>query len=193
MMMLIIIGIKRLHLLSIIAVILVLAFSSWFFFLQDYQKNRILTFIDPSRDPLGQGYNITQASIAVGSGQLVGRGLGYGSQSQLKFLPESQTDFIFAVIAEELGFIGVVIILFFWLIFFWRLIRGLKTCSNDFGVFLVLGISLLFIIHIFVNIGMNIGLAPVTGISLPFLSYGGSFLISSLFMVGLAQSVIIRK
>lgn len=185
--------IKRLHVLILMLLILVMSVFSWFFVFKDYQKERIMVFLDPARDPLGRGYNLTQARIAVGSGQLYGRGLGYGSQSQLKFLPESQTDFIFAVIAEEFGFLGIMIIVFLWIILFWRIVRAAKLCENDFGLFLVLGVCTLFFTQIMINTGMNIGLAPVTGISLPFISYGGSFLIISLLLVGVVQSVVIRK
>lgn len=191
--MVLVIGIKRLHfvLLSLSATAVII--GSWFFVLKDYQIDRIMVFLDPSRDPLGRGYNITQATIAVGSGQWFGRGLGYGSQSQLKFLPESQTDFIFAVIAEEFGFIGIIIIMLLLGVLFWRFMRAAKLCENDFGTFLVLGVAILFFIQIMVNVGMNVGLMPVTGISLPFISYGGSFLIMALLMVGMVQSVVIRR
>lgn len=191
--MLLVIGIKRKHLMVLMGLLLGVCVISWLFVFKPYQKDRIMVFIDPSRDPLGRGYNITQAAIAVGSGQWFGRGLGYGSQSQLKFLPESQTDFIFAVIAEEFGFVGVSVVMFLWIVLFWRLMRIIQMSDNDFGAFLVLGITLLLFIQIMVNAGMNIGIAPVTGISLPFISYGGSFLIMALIMVGVAESVAIRR
>lgn len=191
--MMIVLGIKRKHLMVLLGLMMAVSIISWFFVFKPYQKDRILVFLDPARDPLGRGYNITQAAIAVGSGQLYGRGLGYGSQSQLKFLPESQTDFIFAVLAEEFGFIGILVIVFLWIVLFWRIARIMMQADSDFGAFLVLGIGLLLFIQIMVNAGMNIGLAPVTGISLPFISYGGSFLIMALTMSGVIQSVAIRK
>lgn len=191
--MILIIGMRRRHLLLLISGFIGIALFCWMFLLKPYQLDRIMVFIDPARDPLGRGYNVTQATIAVGSGQLFGRGLGYGSQTQLKFLPESQTDFIFAVMAEEFGFFGIMVIVFLWGVLFWRLGRGIRLADNDFGAFLILGVSLLIFIQIMVNAGMNVGLAPVTGISLPFMSYGGSFLIMLLIMIGFVQSVIIRR
>lgn len=166
---------------------------SWLFFFEDYQKQRIMTFINPSFDPLNQGYNISQAIIAVGAGGLKGRGIGFGSQSQLKFLPEAQNDFIFAVIAEELGFLGVSMLLLFYGIFFYRCLTNIKKISDDFGIFFVLGVAGLIFVEMFINIGMNIGILPVVGISLPFVSYGGSAMIASMVMVGIVQSVIIRS
>ena len=142
---------------------------------------------------MNQGYNITQAIIAVGAGGLTGRGVGFGSQSQLKFLPESQNDFIFAVIAEELGFLGGFLVLFFFAVFFYRLFINIKKINNDFGIYFLIGAAVLIFIEMFINIGMNIGLLPVIGISLPFLSYGGSALLSSLILVGIMQSIIIRS
>lgn len=141
---------------------------------------------------MGRGYNITQAQIAVGSGELWGRGVGFGPQSQLRFIPESQTDFIFAVLAEELGFLGSFLILGLWGIIFWRVIRLTKAARDDFGMFLAAGTAMVFLIQIFVNVGMTVGVAPVTGISLPFLSYGGSALVMNLAMVGILESIRAR-
>lgn len=177
-----------------IGLILVVIFScSWYFALKDYQKQRIVTFLNPSFNPLGQGYNVSQAIIAVGSGGLSGRGIGFGSQSQLKFLPEAQNDFIFAVVAEELGFLGVSLVLLFFGIFFYRCLRHIKKVGDDFGVFFILGAISLIFIEMFINIGMNLGILPVVGISLPFLSYGGSGIISSLMLVGVIESIVIRS
>ena len=131
--------------------------------------------------------------IAVGAGGLFGRGLGLGSQSQLKFIPASQTDFIFAVIAEELGFLGVTLVLFFWLIFFLRLLKAAKLVKDNFSILFILGVSVLLASHVVINIGMNMGIVPVTGIPLPFLSYGGSFVVSCLIMVGIIEGMIIRN
>lgn len=189
----ILVGFNKKYLL-IIGLILAVAFSaSWYFVLRDYQKQRIITFLNPSFNPLDQGYNVSQAIIAVGAGGLTGRGLGFGSQSQLKFLPEAQTDFIFAVVAEELGFSGVLLILLFFGIFFYRCLYHLKKINNDFGAFFILGSMSLIFIEMFINIGMNLGILPVVGISLPFLSYGGSGLISSLMLVGVIESIAIRS
>lgn len=165
---------------------------AWFVIFADYQRDRILTFLDPSRDPLGRGYNVTQAIIAIGSGELFGRGLGFGSQSQLKFLPESQTDFIFAVIAEELGFLGVLFILAAFGLLFFRFFRLVSFSRDDYTSHLLLGIAAIIFIQMTVNIGMNLGMFPVTGIGLPLVSYGGSSLIMSLALLGLAESVAVR-
>jgi len=164
----------------------------WFFFFADYQKARLLTFFDPSNDPLGQGYNVAQAMIAIGAGGFFGRGLGFGTQSQLKFLPESQTDFIFAVIAEELGFFGVCLLLCAFGFFVWRTFRLVRMSRDSFTSFLLLGTVAVIFLQVFVNMGMNLGIFPVTGIGLPFVSYGGSSLIFFLSMIGILESVAIR-
>ncbi len=170
-----------------------IAFSAWFIFFQEYQKNRILTVINPSENALVEGYNASQAMIAIGSGGLVGKGVGFGSQSQLKFLPEAQNDFIFSVIAEELGFLGVLLLLSFYGLFFFRCFSILPKISNDFGVYFIIGACGLLFIQMFINIGMNLGIVPIVGISLPFVSYGGSALISSLMLVGIIQNIIIKS
>jgi rod shape determining protein RodA len=193
LMMLIFTKVKAKVIIAILLILSVLLTVGWFFGLKDYQKERVMVLLNPERDPLGSGYNVTQALIAIGSGQFFGRGLGFGSQSQLKFIPESQTDFVFAVIAEELGFLGVALLMVLWGIIFYRLIRAAKTAHDDFGMFMILGITFVFFIHLVINIGMNLGLVPVTGISLPFLSSGGSFLITSFILIGMAESVIVRK
>jgi rod shape determining protein RodA len=178
-----------------IVFILIMVFVlGWLLFFKPYQKQRILTFFNPTiEDSLGGGYNITQAIIAVGSGGLFGRGIGFGSQSQLKFLPEAQTDFIFAVIAEELGLLGVFLVISFFCIFFLRLGAIIRKANDDFAIYFLLGVIFLIFVEMFVNIAMNIGLLPVVGISLPFLSYGGSVIISTFILVGIAQSINIRN
>ncbi len=186
-------GINKKYFVVIGLVIALTAGGGWLFFFKTYQKERIMTFFNPTADPLDQGYNINQAIIAVGSGRYFGRGIGFGSQSQLKFLPESQNDFIFAVIAEELGFFGVGLVLFFFTVIFIRLFKALAEIKNDFGIYFIIGSATLIFIEMFINIGMNIGLLPVIGISLPFVSYGGSSILSSLIMVGIAESVIVRS
>ncbi|MDD4901258.1 MAG: FtsW/RodA/SpoVE family cell cycle protein [Patescibacteria group bacterium] len=185
-------GFDKKYFITIFLALAVVFAGSWYFVFQDYQKERISTFLNPSFNALDQGYNVSQAIIAVGAGRLTGRGLGFGSQSQLKFLPEAQTDFIFAVVSEELGFTGVLLILLFFAIFFYRALYYLKKINNDFGIFFILGSVSLIFIEMFINIGMNLGILPVIGISLPFLSYGGSGLISSLMLVGVIESIIIR-
>jgi rod shape determining protein RodA len=186
-------GAKKRHLFTLLiggAVVFVLA---WSFMFADYQKARISTFLNPTADPLGQGYNVSQAVIAVGSGEWFGRGLGFGSQSQLKFLPESQTDFIFAVIAEELGFFGVLVVLGAFSILFIRIFRLIKYSGDDFTDALLVGIGTVIFFQFIVNIGMNLGLMPVTGIALPFLSYGGSSLLITMLMLGVVESVALRS
>lgn len=169
------------------------AVVAWFGLLQPYQKERVLNVIAPGRDRLGSGYNATQAITAVGSGQLFGRGLGLGPQSQLNFLPERQTDFIFASISEELGFLGSSFILALFGLFFWRLNRLIIVARDNFSVLLAMGLAVIFFIQVAINIAMNIGIFPVTGIPLPFLSYGGSSLLASLIATGLLESMIVRQ
>lgn len=166
---------------------------AWLFLFKDYQKQRIMTFIYPSRDPLGAGYQVRQSMIAVGSGKFVGRGLGLGTQSQLHFLPETRTDFAFAVIAEELGFIGSSVLLGLYVIFFWRLYLLARHGGDDFSIFLVVGFFIIFFLQALVNIGMNLGIAPIVGLPLPFVSYGGSSLLASLVALGILESIAVRQ
>ncbi len=168
--------------------LMVISFA-WRFLFVAYQKARVLTFLHPTADPLGQGYNVTQAMIAVGAGGWFGRGLGFGSQSQLKFLPESQTDFIFAVIAEELGFVGVCLVLGLWLFVLLRLLRQARRSMDPFASYLLFGLGASLLLQTAVHIGMNLGMFPVTGLGLPLVSYGGSSLVFTLFMLGCAESV----
>jgi rod shape determining protein RodA len=186
-------GADKKHILLLFFGLVVASLITWGFLFQDYQRARLLTFFNPQSDPYGRGYHVRQAVTAVGAGGLFGRGLGFGSQSQLKFIPASQTDFIFAVIAEELGFFGVSLVLFFWAVIFYRLIRVIRMVRDNFSALFIFGVSALFFIHFMINIGMNIGIVPVTGISLPFLSYGGSFLVSSLILIGITENIIIRN
>jgi len=186
-------GFNKKYLAAILLAAALVGVAGWFFYLKPYQKQRILTFANPSFDPMNQGYNVAQAIIAIGAGGLFGRGIGFGSQSQLKFLPESQNDFIFAVISEELGFFGVFLVIMFFALFFFRCLKSLKKINNDFGIFFILGAVSLIFVEMFVNIGMNIGILPVVGISLPFVSYGGSAMIANMIMVGVIESMIIRS
>lgn len=181
------------YLISVALVGVVLFSSAWFFFFKDYQKERIQTFLNPTANSLESGYNISQAIIAIGSGGLTGKGVGFGSQSQLKFLPEAQNDFIFAVIAEELGLLGVVLVLSFYFILFFRCFRILKDINNDFGIYFLIGSGSLIFIQMFINIGMNLGIMPVVGLSLPFISYGGSSLLSLMIIIGIMQNIIIKS
>lgn len=182
-------GIPRKYTFSLILITALLAVSSWFFLFKPYQKDRIRTFIFPASDQRGSGYNVEQAKIAIGAGRLFGRGLGAGSQSHLKFLPETQTDFIFSVIAEELGFVGVTAIFILWLIFFYRLTRLMKRVRDDFALYSVLGVALLFLSQMVLNVGGNLGVVPLTGLVLPFMSYGGSALLIMLLAVAFVESI----
>lgn len=165
----------------------------FWFFLKDYQKARLTVFLDPNVDPLGAGYHIIQSKIAIGSGQLFGKGLFNGTQSQLNFLPENHTDFIFAVVGEELGFVGAVIIL---VLYFILLYRGVKTARNardNFGMLLAAGITSMLAFHVLVNVGMTIGIMPVTGIPAPLLSYGVSSLTTNLVSIGILLNIQSRR
>lgn len=161
--------------------------------LQPYQVRRIETFANPSLDPQGAGYNVLQSTIAVGSGRLFGRGLSSGSQSQLNFLPSQQTDFIFATLAEKLGFVGAALVLVMFTVLLIRAIVIAWHADDRFGMLLALGITAYFMFHITINIGMNLGIMPVTGIPLPLLSYGGTSLIISLAAIGLLLSISLHR
>lgn len=177
----------------IFAAMLVLTIMAWSFFLQPYQQDRILDFLSPSRDPLGTGYNVRQAVTAIGSGGWFGRGLGLGPQSQLNFLPERQTDFIFATIGEELGFVGAATLITLFGLFFWRVGRLAGRARDTIGLIIAVSLTTMLFLHVLINIGMNLGIFPVTGLPLPFLSYGGSSLAACLLAVGLLESIIIRQ
>jgi rod shape determining protein RodA len=171
----------------------IFASFSWTYVFKDYQKNRIEIFMDPSLDPQGRGYNVQQAIISVGSGGFWGTGLGRGLQSQLRFLPERQTDFIFASASEELGFLGASVILVLYFILLYRLLVIYKNCPDDLGRFAIAGIFFMVFGQVVINIGMNIGILPVTGIPLPFISYGGSSLLTLAISMGISQAVAIRS
>lgn len=180
------IALKKIVVLTLIALIVIP--SSWFF-LHDYQKQRIVGFLNPGSDPLGRGYNLIQSTIAVGSGQLWGRGLGRGTQSRLQFLPEFRTDFIFASIAEELGFLGNVIILALYLyLLTYCLLIAYRTLDR-FNFLTVIGVFSMILFQIFINIGMNLGILPITGITLPLISYGGSSSVVTLICLGLISLI----
>ena len=182
-------GVPKRFIIGILLLGLVAFGVGWNTFFAEYQKDRIRTFLAPEADALGSGYNVTQSLIAIGSGGLYGRGLGFGSQSQLHFLPEAQTDFIFSVIAEELGFLGAVLMLVLYILIFWRLIRIAGRSPEDFGAYMVSGIAAMLLLQIVFNVGAATALLPVTGLTLPFMSYGGSSLVINFVLIGLAQSV----
>ncbi|MEI7621055.1 MAG: rod shape-determining protein RodA [Candidatus Moraniibacteriota bacterium] len=182
-------GISRKKIIIIFLLSLAVAFIGWFK-LQPYQKDRILNLVNAEKiDPRGAGYNVNQAMIAVGSGGLIGKGIGHGSQSQLNFLPEKHTDFIFASIAEELGLFGSLLVLGLYGLMFYRMRTIALLAPDNFSYLVVVGIMLMFFVQILENIGMNIGLMPVTGIPLPLLSYGGSSLIVTLMSLGILSNI----
>lgn len=162
-------------------------------FLKDYQKMRLTVFINPNVDPLGSGYHIIQSKIAIGSGMLFGKGLFAGTQSQLNFLPENHTDFIFAVIGEELGFVGAVLILMLYFIVLYRGIKIAGVARDNFGTLLATGITSMLTFHVLVNVGMTAGIMPVTGIPLPLMSYGVSALTTNLISIGILLNIYMRR
>ena len=182
-------GIKPRHLI-IVFLCGALAFGAmWEFAFQDYQKQRILTFIDPLSDIQGAGYNAYQSTVAVGSGQIVGKGIGYGTQSKLQFLPEYETDFIFAAFAEEWGLLGVLMLFVLFGLLIWRLLYHAVKAATNFERLFAVGVAILFVSHFFVHIGMNIGLLPVTGTTVPFLSYGGTHLMAEFLGLGIVMAM----
>ncbi len=181
-------GISKKHLGALIMLLTITATFLWFFGLKPYQRERIITFVNPAADIQGAGYNAYQAMIAVGSGELFGKGIGYGTQSQLRFLPEYQTDFIFAAYAEEWGFFGVLLLLLLYGILLSRLFIIARHSGTNFDAFFTIGVAILFIAHIVVHVGINIGLLPVTGTTIPFMSYGGSHLVMEFTALGVVTS-----
>lgn len=161
--------------------------------LKDYQKNRIRVFLNPELDPFGSGYHVIQSKIAIGSGGFLGKGWLAGTQSQLNFLPENHTDFIFAVAGEEFGFIGTVFIISMYMIIIWRGIAIALDADDTFGMLLATGVTSMFMFHVMVNIGMTAGIMPVTGVPLPFLSYGVSSLSTNLMLVAILLNIKVKK
>lgn len=187
------VNVKRSLVVIMIAGIIAAGSAGWLFVMKDYQKERITNLFMPNKDSLSTGYNIHQSIVAVGSGGFWGRGLGLGPQSQLKFLPEQQTDFIFAVIAEEMGFIGVGLTLGIFAVLFFRILYHARKSRDDYSIFLIGGVIIMIYTQVFINVGMNLGIAPVIGVPLPFVSAGGSSLITSLIAIGMIQSAIINR
>ncbi|MFA5107027.1 MAG: rod shape-determining protein RodA [Patescibacteria group bacterium] len=190
---LLLLNVRRSYIVAVLLLVVVVASLGWAFVLKDYQKDRIVTFLNPSHDPLSTGYNLRQSIVAIGSGQIFGRGLGFGTQSQLKFLPEQQTDFIFAVIGEELGLIGTAFTLAIFALLFFRFMRVVRKSRDDFSLFLTIGIMFMIFSQMLINIGMNLGLAPVIGLPLPFVSAGGSSLLTNCIAVGIVQAIITHR
>ena len=161
--------------------------------LKDYQKRRLTIFLHPQSDPLGAGYHVIQSRLAIGSGQLIGRGLFHGTQSRLRFIPERHTDFIFSVVGEELGLAGAGVMLLLYLLLFWRGLRIALRARDPLGSLLAAGSVSMLMFHTVVNVGMSINIMPITGIPLPFVSYGGSNLLASFVAFGLLQNVHMRR
>ncbi len=182
-------GISKKHLLGMAFIGLIFFVSLWVFVFRDYQKDRIKSFINPMTDIHGTGYNAYQSSIAVGSGQLWGKGVGYGTQSRLKFLPEYQSDFIFSAFAEEWGFVGVVLLFLMYGIVIWRIILIALHGATNLEMLFGTGMAIFLIVHFFINVGMNMQLLPVTGQTLPFLSYGGSHLVTEFAGLGILMGM----
>ncbi len=182
-------GIKPKHLAAVFLIGSIAFGGMWQFAFQDYQKERIATFIDPLSDIQGAGYNAYQSTVAVGSGQFIGKGIGYGTQSKLQYLPEYETDFIFAAFAEEWGLIGVIVLFLLFGVVIGRLLLHAIRASSNFERLFASGVAILFVSHFFVHIGMNIGLLPVTGTTVPFLSYGGTHLVTEFLGVGMVMAM----
>ena len=182
-------GISKKHLALIGVIGLVAASVLWFGGLKSYQRARIISFVNPAGDIHGAGYNAYQAKIAVGSGELFGKGIGYGTQSKLRFLPEYQTDFIFAAFAEEWGFVGVTLLLAVYALLFTRLAQIARESATNFDAFFTLGVLILFASHVFLHAGISLGLLPVTGQTIPFMSSGGSHLVLEFAALGIVTSL----
>ncbi|MFM2423872.1 MAG: rod shape-determining protein RodA, rod shape determining protein RodA [Candidatus Parcubacteria bacterium] len=187
--MILVAGIKFRHLAVVFGLGTIVFGMMWQFVFLDYQKARILTFLDPLADIQGAGYNAYQSTVAVGSGELVGKGIGYGTQSKLLFLPEYETDFIFAAFAEEWGLVGVLLLFGSFGVVIWRLLHHAVAGASNFETLFATGVATLFVAHFFVHIGMNIGVLPVTGTTVPFLSYGGSHLVTEFVAVGMVLAM----
>jgi rod shape determining protein RodA len=176
-----------------IVLVFVLVLPVGYHFLQDYQKTRLVSFLDPSQDPKGSGYQVIQSKIAVGSGALWGRGVTRGSQTQGRFLPVPHTDFIFSAFAEEHGFVGVVVVLGLYFLLLMQLVQNAQTAPDRAGTLICMGVATLLLFHILVNVGMVVGRMPVTGIPLPLMSSGGSNILSVFLMLGLVNNVRLRR
>jgi rod shape determining protein RodA len=178
------------------AMILIVALAlplGWAFFLKPYQRERVMTFLNPERDPRGSGYQVIQAKIAIGSGGIHGKGFGNGTQGKFGFIPEHHTDFIFSVLGEEWGFIGVIIVLALYLFFIIQAMTFAKHARDRGGTFLVISLISFFIFHILINVSMQIGILPTTGIPLPLISYGGSSTMMFFIAIGLMMNVDMRR
>lgn len=186
-------GMKVRHLLAVVVIGILIFSVSWVAVLKNYQKQRIISFLNPTSDLLGSGYNQSQSIIAIGSGGLFGKGLGRGSQVQLNFLPEKETDFIFSALSEEWGLFGALIVLLLYGIIAWRILIITLQSDNNFAKLFSGGVLIMLFSSVLINIGMNLGIMPIAGISLPFLSYGGSGILFGFISLGILQSINIRS
>lgn len=182
-------GISKKHLMIVFAIGATAFAGLWLFVFEPYQKSRIQTFLDPLSDIQGVGYNAYQSTIAVGSGEMFGKGVGYGTQSRLQYLPEYETDFIFAAFSEEWGFLGSLTVLILYVLIIWRILRMAMFGATNFEMLFGIGVAIMIMAHAIINIGMNIGLMPVTGITLPFMSYGGSHLLTLFIALGIQMGM----
>lgn len=182
-------GISKRHLAAVFAVGLVAFSGLWFYAFKPYQKARILNFVHPLTNISGSGYNAYQSTIAVGSGGLLGKGVGYGTQSRLHFLPEHQTDFIFAAFAEEWGFVGVLILFFLFGVVIWRILLNAMHGVSNFEILYGTGLAIYIMAHLLINVGMNMSILPVTGLVAPFMSYGGSHLLTEFAGLGILMGM----
>jgi rod shape determining protein RodA len=182
-------GISKKHVATVVLLGLTLFSVLWFFGFHDYQKKRIINFINPAHDIRGSGYNAYQSMVAVGSGQLVGKGIGYGTQSKLRFLPEYQTDFIFAAFAEEWGFVGILIVFALFGTLFWRIVQSAARGASNFETLFALGVLCYLAAHFTLHAGINMGILPVTGTTIPFMSYGGTHILAEFLALGILSGM----
>src|SRR5450631_2699228 len=186
-------GLKWQYAVAIVLIVAIVLPAGYFFVLKDYQKARLVSFLDPSQDPKGSGYQVIQSKIAVGSGALWGRGVTKGTQTQGRFLPVSQKDFIFSAFAEEHGFVGVIVALGLYFLLLMQIVQNAQTASDKAGMHICMGVAALLLFHVLVNVGMVVGRMPVTGIPLPLMSSGGSNMFSVFMMLGLVNNVRLRR
>ena len=186
-------GLSYKYVITLVLLVIILVPLVYFFVLSDYQQERILVFFNPEREPLGAGYNAIQSKIAVGSGMIFGTGLGKGTQTQWGYLPVKSSDFIFSVISEEFGFIASIIVVIVYIILLLRVLKVSETSKDKLGSCIAIGIFGMYFFHFLENIGMTIGLMPITGIPLPFVSYGGSSMLTNFIALGILLSITSRR
>jgi rod shape determining protein RodA len=186
-------GLRMRYIVALTVLGIGLSWTAYHYVLQDYQRSRIESFLNPESDPRGSGYQVVQSKIAIGSGGMWGRGVTQGSQTQLRFLPVPHTDFIFATYGEEHGFVGVVVLLILYFGLLLQIVQNAQTAPDRAGMYICMGVASLFLFHLLVNVGMVAGLMPVTGIPLPLMSSGGSNMLSTFLMLGLVNNVRLRR